>query len=78
MTKTPYGFFHNGCNDVCHSASGAYLTSSTSPATTKDIKGFGTYMYKDNFRLSIGLFGARSLIKRSGLNNNDVYIGKEI
>ena len=73
-----YGFFHNGCNDIMHSSQGVYLTSSSSPATVKDIKGFGTYMYGYNLRRSVALFGVRSLVKSNWQNSNDVYIGWHI
>ena len=71
-----YGFFSNDSNDVLHSAQGVYLTSSTSPTKQLALKGIGHYLYIDNFRLTIALFGARSLSKNTWINNSDRYIGR--
>jgi len=59
-------------NDVLHSAQGVYLTSSTSPTKQYALKGIGHYLYTDNFRLTIALFGA----KNTWVNNSDRYIGR--
>jgi hypothetical protein len=71
-----YGFFSNDSNDVCHTLQGVYITSSTSPTKQLAIKGIGHYLYTDNFRLAIALFGARVLSKPTWINNSDRYIGK--
>lgn len=76
--STHYGFFSNDSNDVLHSAQGVYLTSSTSPTKQLALKGIGHYLYIDNFRLAIALFGARSLSKNTWVNNSDRYLGRDI
>lgn len=75
MTNEHYGFFTSEKNTVMGSIQGVYLTSSSSAATKKDIKGFGTYMYLDNFRKSVALFNIRTLVKSSWVISSDVYIG---
>jgi hypothetical protein len=77
MANQHYGFFTSQKNSMMGSMDGVYLTSSSSSATKKDIKGFGTYMYSDNFRKSVTLFAVRSLVKSTWLNQADVYIGRE-
>jgi len=76
-----YGFFNSESNDVMHSLQGSSLLPSTISNGTGSHyrpKGHGTYMYKDNYRLSIGLFCVRSLTKHTWINSNDVYLGKTI
>lgn len=74
-----YGFFYSDSNSIFVSIQGVALLSSTSSCSYKHdgkIKGIGTYMYKDNFRRSISLFGVRSLVKSDWTNSNNVYIGE--
>ena len=75
-----YGFFTCRENCMMGSIQGVYLTSSTSPGhmtmNKKDIKGLGTYMYKDNIRHCIALFCVRSIPKSTWINSNNVYIGE--
>ena len=77
MANQHYGFFTSPKNSMMGSMVGAYLTSSSYSATKKDIKGFGTYMYLDNFRRSVTLFAVRSLVKSTWVNQSCVYIGKD-
>ncbi len=70
-----YGFFHCSGNNIQYSVQRTYLTSSTSAGTSRDIKGYGTYMNKDNFRRSISLFSTRCLSKHTWITDQDRNIG---
>jgi len=76
-----YGFFTSKENCMMGSIQGVYLTSSTTPGhmtmKRKDIKGDGTYMYKDNIRQCLALFCVRSIPKHNWINSNDVYIANK-
>jgi hypothetical protein len=70
-----YGFFYSDSNSIFVSIQGVSLLPSTYYGGDKHhIIGRGTYMYKDNFRRSVSLFGVRTLIKSNWVNSNDVYL----
>jgi len=72
-----YGFFNNAGNNVEGSSHLVYFISSTSAATSRDIKGMGTYIHSSNLRYCIALFSARGLSKHTWINDQDRYMGKE-
>ncbi len=72
-----YGFFSSYGNNVQFSVQLVYLTSSTSAATIRDIKGMGTYIHQSNIRHCIALYGARVLSKHTWINDQDRYIIRE-
>jgi len=69
-----YGFFQCLENKCFASKQNTYFIPSTTTSSKSSIKGGGTYIYQNNLRECIALFGTRTLPKTNWINAHTVYL----
>jgi hypothetical protein len=67
-------FLCHECNSMFDSRQGCYFMSSTSSTKAKSIKGLGSYVYEENFRIAMALYCVRTIPKHNWINDPDVYL----